>query len=150
MADRIVETEYDRKMLLRFIENQKLPLTASIVPGKHRSTEQNKLQRLWVREISVQMLGSFESTEHVRGYCKLHFGVPILRNENEAFCSEYDAIVRPLPYEHKLKLMMVPFDFGVTRIMTTRQKATYLDTIHQHFSERGVVLTDPEEQRRAA
>jgi hypothetical protein len=150
MADRVVETEYDRKMLLRFIENQKLPLTASIVPGKHRSTEQNKLQRLWVKEVAEQMPGSFESAEHVRGYCKLHFGVPILRNENEAFCTEYDAIVRPLPYEHKLKLMMVPFDFGVTRIMMTRQKTAYLDTVYRHFSEQGVVLTDPEEQRRAA
>jgi hypothetical protein len=139
--DRVVETEYDRKMLLRFIENQKLPFTASVTAGKHRTTEQNKLQRLWVKEISEQL--SDRTPEEVRGYCKLHFGVPILRNENEAFCQEYDAIVRPLPYEHKLKLMMVPFDFGVTRIMTTRQKTAYLDAIQKHFSEQGVVLTDP-------
>ena len=150
MADRIVETEYDREMLLRFIKNQKLPFTASIVAGKHRTTDQNRLQRLWVKEVAEQMPGSYESVEHVRGYCKLHFGVPILRNENEAFCAEYDAIVRPLPYEHKLKLMMVPFDFGVTRIMTTRQKTAYLDTVHRHFTEQGVVLTAPEERRQAA
>jgi hypothetical protein len=150
MTDRVIETEYDRKMLVRFIENHKLPFTASLVAGKHRTTEQNKLQRLWVKEVAEQLPGSFESAEHVRGYCKLHFGVPILRNENDAFCAEYDAIVRPMPYEHKLKLMMVPFDFGVTRIMTTRQKTAYLDTVHKHFSERGVLLTDPEDRRIAA
>lgn len=150
MTDRVVETEYDRKMLLRFIENQKLPFTASVVAGKHRTTEQNKLQRLWVKEIAEQAPGSFDSAEHARGYCKLHFGVPILRNENSAFCLEYDAVVRPLPYEAKLRLMMAPFDFGVTRIMTTKQKTAYLDAIHKHFSEQGIVLTDPEERRAAA
>ena len=150
MADRIVETEYDRKMLLRFIENQKLPFTATVVAGKHRTTEQNKLQRLWVKEIAEQAPGSFESAEHVRGYCKLHFGVPILRNEDDTFCREYDAVIRPLAYELKLKLMMVPFDFGVTRIMTTKQKTAYLDMLHRHFSEQGIVLTDPEDRRIAA
>jgi len=141
--DRVVETEYDRKMLLRFIENQKLPFTASVTAGKHRTTEQNKLQRLWVKEISEQL--SDGTPEEVRGYCKLHFGVPILRNENAVFKAEYDAVIMPLPYEHKLKLMKVPFDFGVTRIMTTRQKTAFLDTVHRHYSEMGLILTNPED-----
>lgn len=150
MTDRIVETERDRKMLIRFIENQKPPFTASIVAGKHRSTEQNKLQRLWVKEVAEQMPGSFESAEHVRGYCKLHFGIPILREENEAFCKQYDELIRPLLYEQKLKLMMVPFDFGVTRIMNTKQKTAYLDAVWKHFSEQGVILTDPSALERGA
>jgi hypothetical protein len=141
MTTRTIETEFDRKMLVRFLENQKLPLTIEIQAGRRRTSHQNRLQRKWMVEISEQ-LGD-RTPEEVRGYCKLHFGVPILRNENDAFCHEYDAIVRPLPYEHKLKLMMVPFDFGVTRIMTTRQKTAYLDAIQKHFSEQGVVLTDP-------
>lgn len=145
--NRIVETEQARQMLLRFIEAKRLPFTVSIAEGKHRTTEQNRLQRQWVNEIAEQ-LG--ESAEHWRGYCKLHFGIPILRNENDAFRAEYDAVVRPLPYEAKLKLMMVPFDFGVTRLMNTRQKTAYLDTVHRHFSEQGVVLTAPEERRSAA
>jgi hypothetical protein len=150
MTDRIVETEYDRKMLLRFIENQKLPFTATVVAGKHRTTEQNKLQRLWVKEIAEQAPGSFESAEHVRGYCKLHFGVPILRNENEKFREVYDRLIRPLDYAAKIDFMMVPMDLPVTRIMTTKQKTAYLDTIHKHFSEQGIVLTDPEDRRIAA
>lgn len=146
--NRIVETEQARDMLAKFIAGKKLPFTASISDGKHRTTDQNKLQRLWVMEISAQ-LGD-RTPEEVRGYCKLHFGVPILRNENDVFKAEYDAVIMPLPYEHKLKLMMVPFDFGVTRIMTTRQKTAYLDAIHRHFSEQGIVLTDPEALRRAS
>jgi len=146
--NRIVETEQAREMLVKFIAGKTLPFTASIKDGKHRTTDQNRLQRQWVLEISAQ-LGD-QSPEEVRGYCKLHFGVPILRNENDVFKAEYDAVIMPLPYEHKLKLMMVPFDFGVTRIMTTRQKTTYLDAVHRHFSEQGLILTNPEDLKRRA
>lgn len=67
--------------------------------------------------------------------------MPIARH----FRPEYDALVRPLPYEHKIKLMMVPFDFGVTPLMTVKQQTRYLDAVQRHFSEQGVVLTDPED-----
>jgi len=141
--NRIVETEQARQALIRFIESRPLPFTASLMDGKHRTTPQNRLQRQWVLEIAAQ-LGD-QSPEDVRGYCKLHFGVPILRNENAVFKAEYDAVIMPLPYEHKLKLMKVPFDFGVTRIMTTRQKTAFLDTVHRHYSEMGLILTNPED-----
>jgi hypothetical protein len=143
--NRIVDTEQARDQLHKFIAGKKLPFTASITDGKHRTTDQNSLQRKWVLEISTQ-LGD-RTPEEVRGYCKLHFGVPILRNENDVFKAEYDAVIMPLPYEHKLKLMMVPFDFGVTRIMTTRQKTDYLNAIHRHFSEQGLMLTNPEDRK---
>lgn len=141
--NRIVDTEQARDMLVKFITGKALPFTASITDGKHRTSDQNRLQRQWVLEISAQ-LGD-QTPEEVRGYCKLHFGVPILRNENDVFRDEYDRVIMPLPYEHKLKLMMVPFDFGVTRIMTTRQKTAFLDTMHRHFSEQGLVLTNPDD-----
>lgn len=150
MVDRTVENERDRHLLVRLIEGQALPFTASIVSGKHRTAEQNRLQRLWVSEIADQLADTFESREHVRGYCKLHFGIPILRNENEAFKVKYDAVVKPLSYESKIKLMMIPFDFGVTRIMNTKQKTSYLDTVWREFSARGVELTDPEHEGRNA
>jgi hypothetical protein len=141
--NRIIENEQARDMLVKFIVGKKLPFTSSIMDGKHRTNDQNTLQRKWVLEISAQ-LGD-QSPEEVRGYCKLHFGVPILRNENDVFKAEYDAVIMPMPYEHKLKLMMVPFDFGVTRIMTTRQKTDYLNTMHRFYSEQGIVLTNPED-----
>jgi hypothetical protein len=140
--NRIIETEQARDMLVKFIQGRPMPFTATVTDGKHRTTHQNRLQRQWMVEIAAQ-LGD-RTPEEVRGYCKLHFGIPILR-ENDAFRKDYDNLVRPLPYEAKLKLMMEPFDFGVTRIMSTRQKTEYLDAVHRHFSEQGLVLTNPED-----
>lgn len=153
MTRRIVETEYERRQAIRFIEGHKLPMTIGIEAIGKRSARQNRLNRQWMLDIAGQMEGW--SAEYTRGYCKLHFGIPILRADDEEFCREYDALVRPLPYEHKLKLMMVPFDFGVTRRMTTKQQTAYLDAVHRHFSEQGVSLTDPGDllfagERRAA
>lgn len=145
MADRIVENEYQRKMLVRFIEGHKLPFTATVTAGKHRTTRQNKLQRKWMTEIAEQR-GDITANE-VRAYCKLTIGVPILRAENEAFRERYDAIVRPLPYEQKISIMMEPLDMPVTRIMTTKQKTAYLDAVFRHFSEQGIVLTVPPDDR---
>ena len=141
MTRRIIETEYERRQAIRFIEGHKLPMTIGIEAIGKRSARQNRLNRQWMLDIAGQMEGW--SAEYTRGYCKLHFGIPILRADDEEFCREYDALVRPLPYEHKLKLMMVPFDFGVTRRMTTKQQTAYLDAVHRHFSEQGVALTDP-------
>ena len=141
MATRFLETDQDRRMLIRFIESQPLPLTVSLSKGGKRTLRQNALNRKWIGEIAGQ-LGD-QTAEEVRGYCKLTLGVPILRAENEEFREAYDVTVRPLPYELKLKLMMEPFDFAVTRKMNTKQFTSYLDGVHRHFSERGIVLTDP-------
>lgn len=141
MTTRFVETEADRRLLLRFLEEQSLPCTVSITKGGKRSVAQNRLQRLWINEISEQLGDS--TPEEVRGYIKLTIGVPILRAEHESFRERYDAIVRPLPYEQKLALMMEPLDFPITRLMTTKQATAYLDGVHRHFSERGIALTDP-------
>lgn len=148
MADRIVETEQARTMLMKFIEQHALPFTASIVSGKHRTTRQNKLQRLWCREIAEQ-LGDC-TAEEIRGHIKLHHGVPILREENEAFRLRYDEVVGRLSYVQQLAIMQAPLSLPVTSIMTTKQKTRFLDDVHRAFSERGVILTDPETLRRAA
>lgn len=144
--NRTVETVDDKKKAVLLIENRNLPFTLSLADGKHRSTAQNKLGQMWMAEIAQQKGDT--TPEEVRGYCKLHIGVPILRSVNEVFAKEYDAVVKPLPYEAKLKLMMVPFDFGVTRLMTTKQKTQYLDAIARHFGEQGIILTMPEDMRR--
>lgn len=141
MTTRVIIAEWDRQLLIRLLEAQKLPFTIDITRGKRRSVQQNRLQRLWLNEISEQ-LGD-RTPEEVRGYCKLTMGVPIMRAENEAFREKYDAHVKPLPYEQKLALMMEPLDLPVTRIMSTDQKRRYLDAVHQHFAEQGLVLTDP-------
>lgn len=138
-----LRTEADRQKLVTLIGGMDLakPWVLSIDrPRKKRTLAQNRLQRTWLAEIAEQT-GKF--TEVVRGECKLTIGVPILRLENEAFREQYDRVVRPLPYETKLALMMEPFDFPVTRLMTTAQHAKYLDEVQRHFAEQGVVLTEP-------
>lgn len=141
MTSRIVKTEVERELLLKLIKSQKLPFSVSITKGKKRSIHQNKLSRLWVREISEQ-LGD-RSAEEVRADMKLRFGVPILRSENETFCEKYDRLIKPLSYETKIELMMEPMDFPVSRLMSTDQFTRYLDSAYRFFSERGIQLTEP-------
>jgi hypothetical protein len=133
-------------MAARLIEARAVPFTLSLTDGKHRTTAQNKLQRLWMNEISQQR-GDL-TPEEARAYCKLTIGVPILRAENEAFRIRYDEVVKPLPYEQKIAIMAEPLDLPVTRLMTTKQKTDYLDGIVRHFAEQGIVLTMPEDMKQ--
>lgn len=112
---------------------------------KPRSCNQNRLQRLWLLEAAEQL---HEYTpEEYRGYCKLHIGVPILLNEDGDFRAKYEAVIAPLPYVTKMELMMLPYDFPVTRLMNTDQKRRYLDRVYQHFTGLGAVLTEPTKKR---
>lgn len=140
--DRFVDDERGRKLLLKYIEQHDLPLVCSVTKGQKRSIEQNRLQRLWCNEIAPQW---GHTPEYVRGYCKLTIGVPILRAENEIFREKYDDVLKPLTYEAKLAIMQEPLDLPVTRIMSTKQKKQYLDGIYQHFTEKGLVLTLPDD-----
>lgn len=134
--------ESGRQLLLSLIKTHAMPFSIEIKEGKARSIEQNNLQRLWINEIAAQHEGW--PTEEIRGYCKLTIGIPILREENDNFRKQYDSILKPLGYEDKMRLMMEPIDLPVTRIMTSKQKKMYLDKMHQHWTEKGVVLTDPD------
>lgn len=142
MPTRVIRTRGDIALLTKFLEGRKLPLSVTVQSGKKRSVEQNKLQRLWVNEIAEQ-LGD-RTPEEVRGFCKLTMGVPILRAENDAFREAYDRHIKPLDYETKVACMMEPLDFAVTRLMTVSQKVRYLDAMQRYWSERGLVLTEPD------
>ena len=143
----MVKTSGDRDRLIKLIESRELPFTVNLTKGSIRSIEQNRLQRLWLNEAAEQ---GDHTAEEYRAYAKLTLGVPILRAENEAFADQYDRIVKPLPYEQKLELMMEPIDFPVTRLMTSKQMSEYLNQMFRMFSEMGFRLTDPEMQGRAA
>jgi hypothetical protein len=136
-----IRTEQDRKQLIRLIENRDLPFSVSLTKGVKRSDDQNRLQRLWMKEAEEQ---GDQTAEEYRAYCKLHHGVVILRTENAEFCEVYDRIIKPLPYEQKLELMKTPMDFPVTRLMNTSQKKRYLDAIYVDLTGMGITLTDPD------
>jgi hypothetical protein len=131
----------DREQYFELVRSYKFPCTVNVTKGKDRTIEQNRLQRLWINEAAEQ-LGD-ETAEAKRAYCKLHFGVPLLRAESEDFCVAYDKYIRPLPYEQKLAFMAVPLDFPVTRLMSTRQTHSYLEEMRAHFTSLGVQLTVP-------
>jgi hypothetical protein len=139
--NRTIRTEADRQDALRLIQARHLPFTLSIAKGAKRSVEQNNLQHRWF--LDAEMQGD-KRAEGYRRECKLHCGVPILRAEDEEFREKYDRIIRPLPYEQKLELMGVPFDFPVTRLMSVDQKRRYLDDVSQRLTSQGIRLTEPE------
>lgn len=128
-------------LFLRLRGRTNYPYTVTIKDGEQKRTErQNRLQQRWYSDASSQ--GDQESSEY-RAYCKLHFGVVILREENEEFRIKYDRVIRPLTYELKLELMLPPFDFPVTRLMSVKQKSKFMDKVWNHFTSQGMQLTDP-------
>ena len=140
MSTLAIRSEYDREQAIKNIKARELPFSLNIRKGAPRSIEQNSTQRMWLLEAQEQ---GDQTAEQYRGYCKLHFGVPILRAENDEFKKIYDEVIRPLPYEQKLAIMQVPVDLPVTSQMTTKQKAKYLDCIYTHFLSLGFALTEP-------
>jgi hypothetical protein len=148
MTTRVIRNEADLALLVQYLRARPRPYTVDVAKGMKRSTEQNRLNRLWVGEIAEQ-LGD-QTPEEVRGFCKLHFGVPILRAENTLFRERYDTVIKPMPYEHKLLAMQVPLDFPVTRLMKVNEEHRYLEAVCQFFLERGIVLTNPETKSKAA
>lgn len=127
--------------LADLLREQKLPITVSWSQGAPRTRAQNRLAQRWFTDIANQ-LGD-QTHEDVRAMCKLHFGVPILRAENEAFCASYDRVMKMLPYDDKLAAIKA-FDMPITRLMLTKQMASFMDAMQQYWSSQGVRLTDPE------
>ena len=115
-----------------------LPLTRSIEIiiqpyDAKRTLPQNSFSHAIYTEIS-QHKGD-ETPMEIKGYCKLHFGLPILANsENRQVAERYSQLMdtlEPLSYEYQLKLMQT---IPVTSVMTKKQKTTYTEQILNHFS----------------
>jgi hypothetical protein len=146
MPSRIVRDEHDRALAATWISNMKPPFRLSAEPGSLRSLNQNALSFKWYSEAAEQH-GDMTANE-VRAECKLVFGVPILREENATFREVYDRVLKPLPYETKVKFIEQT-ELPVTSIMTMKQLSRYLDAVFKHFTEQGVRLTLPEQAHAA-
>ena len=141
MPTKIIREPHHVDALANMLRGRKLPITVSWTQGAPRSNAQNRLAQRWFTDISTQ-LGD-QTHEDVRAECKLRFGVPILRAENEAFRLSYDRVIKALPYEQKLDAIKA-FDLPVTRLMTVKQMTAFMDEMQRHWSGQGVRLTDPE------
>lgn len=141
MPTKIIREPIHVEALANMLRGRKLPITVTWTQGAPRSTAQNRLAQRWFTDIATQ-LGD-QTHEDVRAECKLRFGVPILRAENEAFRLSYDRVLKALPYEEKLAAIKA-FDLPVTRLMTVKQMTAFMDEMQRHWTVQGVRLTDPE------
>lgn len=141
MPTKIIREPIHVEALANMLRGRKLPITVTWTQGAPRSTAQNRLAQRWFTDIATQ-LGD-QTHEDVRAECKLRFGVPILRAENEAFRISYDRVIKALPYEQKLDAIKA-FDMPVTRLMTVKQMTAFMDEMQRHWTAQGVRLTDPE------
>lgn len=114
-------------------------LEITIKPLSGKATEaQNDQQHVWYAEAEKQ---GDQTAKEYRAECKAWCGIPILNRDSEEFRAKYNEIIRPLSYEHKLALMVEPFDFPVTRLMNKAQKSEYLDAVYQRLTvEHGIQL----------
>jgi hypothetical protein len=114
-------------------------------PGKDRTLDQNGLWfAMYTRIAQMTEIGDVEDA---RRYCKLHFGVPIMRNASEEFRHAWNVSFLMLAYETKLELMGAcalfgPDGFPVTRLFDRAQGVAYTDKIAAEFSAKGVVFDD--------
>jgi len=139
VAHRIIDNDTDIETLVTLLQGLKKPFTVEWVQGRDRSKDQNALQFLWANE-AAQQLGD-QTTEEVRQRWKLEIGVPILREDSASFRELYDATIRPLTYEMKLKAMDL---VSVTSEMKVRQMVRYLDAVQRECLQQGLRLTDPD------
>ena len=112
---------------------------------KHdRTTHQNSMFYAMYGAIATQ--AEDKSTLDVRRECKLHYGIPILRASDPAFCKWYDNSIKGLTYEDKLLLMTY---MDVTSLFTKEQATEYLDTIISEYTKMGYALADPRQDDAA-
>lgn len=110
-------------LAVAFAEHKYLEMQMSA--GKHRTLDQNRLiYRLYALGAKTR---EGERPQTVRQYCKLHFGVPLLRSEDVGFREKWDRCIKNnLTYEQKLEVMDW---FPVSSLMNTEQETRFIDQI---------------------
>lgn len=120
-------------------------VVVSMRPGKDRSLDQNALWFAMYKRIAE--MTEIGDVEDARRYCKLHFGVPIMRKSSVDFFNACNRSFMPLTYEEKLHLMgpcslFGPDGFPVTRLFDRPQGVAYTDKIVEEFGPKGVRFDD--------
>ncbi len=123
---------------LRELWNKHKFLRLDIKKGTGRSLPQNAITHAWYGQLALEL----QDTDELgwKCYCKLHYGVPILRAEDEEFREVYDSAVKPMSYENKLVVMR---HWPVSSIMTKEQLSKYAEMMQTEFAKHGVMLEFP-------
>lgn len=141
MTARILRTDGDRIAWIRFLEAQTLPMTVSAEKGAKRSLPQNRTAALWYGQISAD---TWQSQAEVKAECKLRFGLPIMERDKPEWVAKWQPLYGPLPYAMKLRLFEA---IPLTRLLSTRQMAEYMDAVQKEYRGQGIDLVDPEARK---
>lgn len=119
-------------------------LTVTVKTGRDRTLDQNALWFAMYKRIS-QVMGWH--IDEARKHCKLHFGVPLMRNHCAEFRQSWNELLLHLNYEKKLELMganklLGPDGFPVTRLFNRTQGIEYTNRIVDDFRAQGVFFDD--------
>ncbi len=113
--------------------------TMTLKHGKKRTLSQNAIAHTWYAQVADE---EHEYTaEGVKCLCKLHYGLPLLRGEDDEVNAAAEMVIDLLPYENKIEAMKY---FPITSLMTTKQLNKYLDHVQDHYAGR-VPLRFPDE-----
>lgn len=123
---------------------EKKYLTITIKTGRDRTLDQNALWFAMYKRIAQVMDWHIDEA---RRHCKLHVGVPLMRDECEGFRQNWNELLLHHSYEKKLELMganklLGPDGFPVTRLFDRAQGIEYTNRIVDEFREQGVFFDD--------
>ena len=111
----------------------------TIRAGK-RSLDHNAVSHIWYAQIATELRE--DTPEGVHRECKLLYGVPILRAEDEDFRAFYDAAIKHvLTYAEKLAAMRY---IPVTSLMNPAQMKRYTDDMQKAYAGRVQLEYPPE------
>ena len=123
------------KYVDQMVEEHKHITFAAPRIGADRSLTANALSHVWFGYADKMLTDQVGDN---RRYCKLHFGVMIMRAEDEKFRALYDKAIKPFDYETKLQIMDY---WPVTSLMSREQMCRFLTSVQMHYAEhRGLVL----------
>ena len=123
---------------LRETFKEKKYFLVTLHTGKSRTTSQNAISHAWYLQVAREE--AEYTPEEVKCFCKLRYGLPILRGDDERVNELCASVIDPLPYESRVKAMRL---FPVTSLMSTKQLGEYLEHVQSHYAGR-VKLEFPE------
>ena len=103
-------------------------------PSNDRTLAQNRLQHKWYACIGKQ---TGNTSDAIRAFCKLRFGMPILMADDEDFSRRWTLLANQLDYTGQLHAaFMVP----MTSIMSVEEMSEFLNQVDIHYTSKGLYL----------
>ncbi|MDQ3159445.1 MAG: hypothetical protein M3Q51_00290 [Pseudomonadota bacterium] len=109
--------------------------------GGKRSLNQNDISHVWYQQMARE--DRQDDYAGHRRYCKLHHGVPIMREDSD-FKASYDLVIKHQPYAVRLQAMD---HWPVTSLMNKEQMTRFLEAVRDDYKQqRDVTLEFPSDR----